>query len=128
MTRLRLRAHTHSVTHPHIWAGMWERTVSISSAGKTFSVTGWKVGWAVGPEHLIRCLVRNVIIISAAQVTCGISFLRLSQCPWRFLLSGHCQPVGVLFRLHAYAGKLGKQASRQSAEALATSRISYRHV
>ncbi len=33
--------------------GMRERTVTISSAGKTFSVTGWKVGWAcAGPELL----------------------------------------------------------------------------
>ncbi len=34
--------------------GMFERTVSLSSAGKTFSFTGWKVGWATGPEPLVR--------------------------------------------------------------------------
>jgi N-succinyldiaminopimelate aminotransferase len=34
--------------------GMFERTVSISSAGKTFSFTGWKVGWATGPAPLVR--------------------------------------------------------------------------
>ena len=34
--------------------GMYDRTITIGSAGKTFSVTGWKLGWAVGPEHLIR--------------------------------------------------------------------------
>jgi len=34
--------------------GMWDRTITIGSAGKTFSVTGWKLGWAFGPEHLIR--------------------------------------------------------------------------
>lgn len=33
--------------------GMRERTVSISSTGKTFSFTGWKVGWATGPRALI---------------------------------------------------------------------------
>lgn len=32
--------------------GMWERTVTLSSLGKTFSLTGWKIGWAVAPEHL----------------------------------------------------------------------------
>jgi len=32
---------------------MWERTITIGSAGKTFSVTGWKLGWAVGPSNLI---------------------------------------------------------------------------
>lgn len=32
--------------------GMWERTITLSSLGKTFSLTGWKVGWAIGPEPL----------------------------------------------------------------------------
>lgn len=35
---------------------MWDRTLTIGSAGKTFSVTGWKLGWAYGPEHLMRNL------------------------------------------------------------------------
>ena len=39
--------------------GMAERTVTISSAGKTFSFTGWKVGWACGPASLIAA-VRTV--------------------------------------------------------------------
>jgi N-succinyldiaminopimelate aminotransferase len=33
--------------------GMVDRTLSISSAGKTFSFTGWKVGWATGPAPLV---------------------------------------------------------------------------
>ena len=33
--------------------GMAERTLTISSLGKTFSVTGWKVGWACGPAPLV---------------------------------------------------------------------------
>ena len=36
--------------------GMWDRTITIGSAGKTFSVTGWKLGWSIGPKHLIQCL------------------------------------------------------------------------
>lgn len=36
--------------------GMWERTLTLNSVGKTFSVTGWKVGWAVGPAHLNHAL------------------------------------------------------------------------
>ncbi|HMC38202.1 MAG TPA: aminotransferase class I/II-fold pyridoxal phosphate-dependent enzyme, partial [Acidimicrobiales bacterium] len=36
--------------------GMWERTITISSAGKTFSFTGWKVGWATGPAELVSAL------------------------------------------------------------------------
>lgn len=33
--------------------GMAERTLTISSAGKTFSLTGWKIGWIAGPAPLI---------------------------------------------------------------------------
>ena len=33
--------------------GMWERTISISSSGKTFSATGWKVGWVTGPAAAV---------------------------------------------------------------------------
>jgi len=36
--------------------GMRERTVSVSSAGKTFSVTGWKVGWICAPAPMIRAV------------------------------------------------------------------------
>ena len=32
--------------------GMWERTVSISSLSKTYSITGWRLGYAIAPEHL----------------------------------------------------------------------------
>lgn len=35
---------------------MWERTITVGSAGKTFSVTGWKTGWAYGPEILMKNL------------------------------------------------------------------------
>jgi N-succinyldiaminopimelate aminotransferase len=37
--------------------GMWDRTVSISSAGKTFSFTGWKVGWVTGPADLVASVL-----------------------------------------------------------------------
>jgi N-succinyldiaminopimelate aminotransferase len=36
--------------------GMRDRTVSISSAGKTFSVTGWKIGWVCAPQPFIRAI------------------------------------------------------------------------
>lgn len=34
--------------------GMWDRTITVGSAGKTFSVTGWKLGWCYGPRKLMK--------------------------------------------------------------------------
>ena len=49
--------------HPHIpiatLPGMAERTITLGSAGKSFSFTGWKVGWATGPTALIQA-VRSI--------------------------------------------------------------------
>jgi kynurenine--oxoglutarate transaminase/cysteine-S-conjugate beta-lyase/glutamine--phenylpyruvate transaminase len=43
------RGHIHFASLP----GMWDRTITISSAGKTFSATGWQAGWCIGPKRLI---------------------------------------------------------------------------
>ena len=37
--------------------GMAERTLTLSSAGKSYSFTGWKVGWATGPAELVGALL-----------------------------------------------------------------------
>ena len=37
--------------------GAWERTLTISSGGKTFSTTGWKIGWITGPAPLIDAVL-----------------------------------------------------------------------
>ncbi|HEY8319913.1 MAG TPA: aminotransferase class I/II-fold pyridoxal phosphate-dependent enzyme [Amnibacterium sp.] len=37
--------------------GAADRTVSISSGGKTFSTTGWKIGWLTGPSDLVAAIV-----------------------------------------------------------------------
>jgi N-succinyldiaminopimelate aminotransferase len=50
---------TYDVAHRPIATlpGMRDRTLSISSAGKTFSFTGWKIGWATGPAPLVRAVL-----------------------------------------------------------------------
>jgi N-succinyldiaminopimelate aminotransferase len=37
--------------------GAWERTLTISSGGKTFSATGWKIGWVAGPARLVSAVL-----------------------------------------------------------------------
>lgn len=46
------REHIRMATLP----GMWERTLTLSSIGKSFSLTGWKTGWAIGPEPLVAAV------------------------------------------------------------------------
>ncbi|GAM17936.1 hypothetical protein SAMD00019534_011110, partial [Acytostelium subglobosum LB1] len=41
--------HTRIATLPD----MYERTITIGSAGKTFSITGWKIGWIIGPKAIV---------------------------------------------------------------------------
>ena len=48
--------------------GMRERTVTISSAGKTFSFTGWKIGWSCAPAELAAAVraVHQFVIFAVA--------------------------------------------------------------
>ncbi|KAL7416880.1 pyridoxal phosphate-dependent transferase [Mrakia frigida] len=44
--------------HEHIriatLPGMWERTITVGSAGKSFAATGWRIGWLIAPPQLIQ--------------------------------------------------------------------------
>lgn len=57
------RAHVPLATLP----GMWERTLTISSAGKTFSFTGWKIGWFSGPSRLVSAALTVKQFLSFAS-------------------------------------------------------------
>lgn len=48
------RAHVPLMTLP----GMRERSIRIGSAGKTFSLTGWRIGYVTGPERLIAAVMK----------------------------------------------------------------------
>jgi N-succinyldiaminopimelate aminotransferase len=53
----------HLSFQPHVriatLPGMFERTITVSSSGKSFSLTGWKIGWAIAPPEL-RAAVQRV--------------------------------------------------------------------
>ncbi len=60
----------------------WSRTVSIYSGGKLFSCTGWRIGWAIGPEALLRLggIIQNAAVFNATtpcQVAMARSFDQL---------------------------------------------------
>lgn len=54
--------------------GMRERSITLSSLAKTFSLTGWKIGWAVAPPALtdgIRRAHRSLTFSTATPLQCG---------------------------------------------------------
>lgn len=63
--------------------GMFERTVTVSSAGKTFSLTGWKVGWAMAAPGLLEGVQRVHQFVTFATATpfqtAVVTALRLSD-------------------------------------------------
>jgi N-succinyldiaminopimelate aminotransferase len=79
------RAHVPLATLP----GMAERTLSISSAGKSYSFTGWKIGWVTGPEPLVtavRTAKQFLTYVSGAPFQPAIAHaLRMGDAPLRRL-------------------------------------------
>ncbi|MDR0838882.1 MAG: aminotransferase class I/II-fold pyridoxal phosphate-dependent enzyme [Oscillospiraceae bacterium] len=57
-------AHTYIATLP----GMWERTISCSSLSKTYSITGWRLGYVIAPEVIIDTAkkVHDFLTVGAA--------------------------------------------------------------
>jgi N-succinyldiaminopimelate aminotransferase len=56
--------------------GMWERTLTLSGAGKTFSCTGWRIGWAIGPAPLQEALCRlrqNTVFAAATPLQFAVA-------------------------------------------------------
>jgi N-succinyldiaminopimelate aminotransferase len=57
--------------------GMASRTLTVSSAGKTLSFTGWKIGWVTGPEHLVtavRTVKQFLTYVSGAPFQPAVAF------------------------------------------------------
>nr|XP_032528869.1 kynurenine--oxoglutarate transaminase 3-like isoform X2 [Danaus plexippus plexippus] len=76
--------------------GMWERTITIGSAGKTFSVTGWKTGWAYGPANLMRNLQ---VVHQNCVYTCCTPIQEAVARSFEFELSRYNSPECYFFSL-----------------------------
>lgn len=49
---------------------LWERSISISSFGKSFHITGWKIGYVIAPEYLMREIkkVHQFLVFSVSSI------------------------------------------------------------
>ena len=55
--------------------GMWDRTITVSSAGKLFGATGWRVGWVYGPSEAIA----NCVKIQTMTVFTSVTPLQVTR-------------------------------------------------
>ncbi|MGH3909704.1 MAG: pyridoxal phosphate-dependent aminotransferase, partial [Pseudonocardiaceae bacterium] len=65
--------------------GMAQRTLSVSSAGKTFSVTGWKIGWVCGPAPLVaavRAAKQFLTFVSGAPFQPAVAHALRAELGW----------------------------------------------
>jgi aspartate/methionine/tyrosine aminotransferase len=88
--------------------GMGERTVTISALSKTYSVTGWRVGWAIADAPLMAGIrpVHDFLTVAAAtplQVA-GITALDLGPSYYEGMRAGYAQRREVMLRVLAEAG------------------------
>jgi aspartate/methionine/tyrosine aminotransferase len=83
--------------------GMRERTVTISGASKTYSVTGWRIGWIIAPAALTAAIrkVHDFLTVGAPaplQEACATAIESLGQDYYDSLLAGYRERRDVLYR------------------------------
>lgn len=65
--------------------GMASRTVTISSAGKTFNCTGWKIGWVCAPEPLVsavRAAKQFITFVGGAPFQPAVAYALRHEMEW----------------------------------------------
>jgi N-succinyldiaminopimelate aminotransferase len=74
---------------PHLplctFPGMAERTVTISSAGKSFNCTGWKIGWVCAPEELVsavRAAKQFLTFVGGAPFQPAVAYALEHESAW----------------------------------------------
>ena len=68
-----------------MFEGMTDRTVTISSAGKSFSTTGWKIGWACGPAPLVgavRAAKQFLTYVGGAPFQPAVAYALEHEMAW----------------------------------------------
>jgi N-succinyldiaminopimelate aminotransferase len=116
--------------------GMRDRTLSISSGGKTFNTTGWKIGWLCGPAHLVTAARSRMLAIPSKVKTrhpdMDIALVNTMEFdPLRdegLLYAMQLLRAGVSVEVHSYPGtfhgsaifpaRVSRQQARDSEDAL----------
>lgn len=65
--------------------GMADRTLTISSAGKTFNATGWKIGWVCGPQRLVaavRAAKQFLTYVGGAPFQPAVAYALENEMDW----------------------------------------------
>jgi aminotransferase len=88
--------------------GMRERTVTISALSKTYSVTGWRVGWAVAPEPLMHGIRATHDFLTVAAPTplqvAGVEALALPRSLLAASAAEYAERRERMLRILAEAG------------------------
>jgi aminotransferase len=88
--------------------GMAERTVAINSLSKTYSVTGWRVGWVIAPAHLTAGIrkVHDFLTVGAAAPlqAAGTVALSMPDAYYRELADGYAARRDTLLAALATTG------------------------
>ena len=89
--------------------GARERTVTISSMGKTFSLTGWRIGWVIGPENIVAAIQAAHQFITFApatplQVALAGALKKLGEDYYRKLRKDYTERRSVLMSALKTAG------------------------
>ena len=73
------------MTYMNSLPGMWERTVSCSSLSKTYSITGWRLGYAIAPEPIMKRIKQyhdfNAVGAASPLMEAAVAGLEL---PWSY--------------------------------------------
>jgi len=92
--------------HKHIYFAslpdMWERTISCSSLSKTYSITGWRLGYVIAPPHIIDTVkkVHDFLTVGAAAPLqeAAVTGLRFSDDYYRWLQDKYTEKRDLFLR------------------------------
>ena len=92
--------------HRHIYfaslPGMFERTISCSSLSKTYSITGWRLGYVVAPPEMADAVkkVHDFLTVGAAAPLqeAAVTALELPDSYYRSLLDGYAEKRDVFLK------------------------------